>query len=87
MQDKLHPRPGILQIHEQVPGLLDHSCLGRVLGGSEDAYPADAVLNNGKDVGLRSVEQAGAMQQVFLGDLFPGIIGSGGFTASAISLR
>ena len=29
----------------------------------------------------------GAIEQVFLGDLFPGIIGSGGFTASAISLR
>jgi hypothetical protein len=27
---------------------------------------------------------AGAMEQVFLGDLFPGIIGFGGFTASAI---
>jgi hypothetical protein len=30
---------------------------------------------------------AGAMEQVFLGDLFPGIIGFGGFTASAIPLR
>ena len=29
----------------------------------------------------------GAMRQVFLGDLFPGIISSGGFTASAIPLR
>jgi hypothetical protein len=29
----------------------------------------------------------GAMGQVFLGDLFPGIIGSGGFTASAIPLQ
>jgi len=29
----------------------------------------------------------GAMEQVFLVDLFPGIIDSGGFTASAIPLR
>ena len=30
---------------------------------------------------------AGAMERVFLGDLFPGIIGLGGFTSSAIPLR
>ena len=54
---ELYPRPGILQVHEQVPGLLDHPCLGWVLGGSEDAYPAGAVFYNGKDVDLRSVEQ------------------------------
>jgi hypothetical protein len=30
---------------------------------------------------------AGPTEQVFLGGLFPGIIGSGGFTASAIPLR
>ena len=59
MQDELHPRPGILQVHEQVPGLLDHPRLDRVPGGSEDAYPAGAVLNHGKDVDLRSVEQVG----------------------------
>jgi hypothetical protein len=58
MQDELHPRPGILQVHEQVPGLLDHPRLDRVPGGCEDAYPAGAVLNNGKDADLRSAEQA-----------------------------
>jgi hypothetical protein len=62
MQDKLDPRPGILQIHEQVPGLLDHPRLDRVPGRSEDAYPAGAVLYNGKDVGLRPVEQIGGEQ-------------------------
>lgn len=36
-----------------VPGLLDHPRPDRVLGGSEDVYPAGAVLNNGKDVDLR----------------------------------
>jgi hypothetical protein len=30
---------------------------------------------------------AAAMEQVFLGDLFPGIIGFGRFTAAAIPLR
>jgi hypothetical protein len=59
VQDELHPRPGIHQVHEQVPGLLDHPRLDRMPGGSEDAYPARAVLYNGKDVDLRSVEQAG----------------------------
>jgi hypothetical protein len=57
MQDELHPRPDIVQVHEQVPGLLDHPRLDRMLRDSEDAYPAAAVLNNGKDVDLRSVEQ------------------------------
>ena len=59
MQDELHPRPHIFQVHEQVPGLLDHPRRDRVPGGSEDAYPAGAVLDDGKDVDLRSVEQAG----------------------------
>src|SRR5260370_16778032 len=59
MQDELHPRPHILQVHEQVPGLLDHPRRDRVPGGSEDAYPAGAVLYYGKDVDLRSLEQAG----------------------------
>jgi len=58
MQNELHPRPHILQVHEQVPGLLDHPRRDRVPGGSEDAYPAGAVLYDGKDVDLRSVEQA-----------------------------
>ncbi|MGP7998224.1 MAG: hypothetical protein ACLPKI_12985 [Streptosporangiaceae bacterium] len=59
MQDELHLRPGILSVHEQVPGLRDHPRLDRVPGGSQDAYPTGAVLYNGKDAGLRSVEQAG----------------------------
>src|SRR5258708_18522482 len=59
MQDELHPRPDILQVHEQVPGLLDRPRRDRVPGGFEDAYPAGAVLYDGKDVDLRSVEQAG----------------------------
>ena len=62
MQDELHPRPDILQVHEQVPALLDHPRLDWVLGGSEDAYPAGAVLHDGKDVDLRSVEQVGGEQ-------------------------
>jgi hypothetical protein len=59
MQDELHPRPDIVQVHAQVPGLLDHPRLDRMLRDSEDAYPAGAMLNNGKDVDLRSVEQVG----------------------------
>ena len=44
------PRPGILQIHEQVPGLLDRPRLDRVLGGSKNGYPACAVLYDGQVV-------------------------------------
>lgn len=62
MQEELHSHRDILQVHEQVPGLLDHPRMDRVLGGSEDVHPAGAVLNNGKDVDLRSVEQVGGEQ-------------------------
>ncbi len=76
MQHELHPRPGILQVHEQVPGLLDHPRLDRVLGCSEDAYPARAVLYNGKDVDLRSVEQVGGERSLAPGSPAPGTAGT-----------
>jgi hypothetical protein len=59
MQDELHPRPGIFQVHEQVPCLLHDPRLDWVLGGSEDAYPAGAMLDCGQDVDLRAVEEIG----------------------------
>ena len=50
MQHELHPRSGVLQVHEQVPGLLHHPGLDRMLGGAQNPCAAGAVLDHGKDV-------------------------------------
>ena len=42
VQHELHPRPGIFQVHEQVPGLLHDQGLDRVPGGTEDPNAAGA---------------------------------------------
>jgi hypothetical protein len=42
-RDELHSCPGIPQVHEQVPGLLDDSGLDRVLGGAQDPDAPAAV--------------------------------------------
>jgi hypothetical protein len=47
MEHELHPRAGILQVHEQVPGLLDCPRLDQVLRGAKDPDPAGAVLDRG----------------------------------------
>src|SRR5208283_69265 len=57
MQDELRSRPGIPQVHEQVPGLLDDPGLDRVLGGAQDPDAPAAVLDHRKDVYLRAIEQ------------------------------
>jgi hypothetical protein len=57
MQHELHPRPGIIQVHEQVPGLLDYPLLDRVLRSAQDPDPAGAMLDHGKDIDLAAVEQ------------------------------
>jgi hypothetical protein len=59
MQDELHARPCVFQVHEQVPGLLHYPRLHRMLGGSEDPDAAGAVLDDGKDGDLGAVEQGG----------------------------
>jgi hypothetical protein len=59
MEHELHPRAGILQVHEQVPGLLDRPRLDRVPRGLKDPDPAGAMLDRGQDAGLGPVEQAG----------------------------
>jgi hypothetical protein len=59
MQHELHPRPGVLQVHEQVPCLLHHPGLDRMLGGAQNPYAAGAVLDHGKDIDPGSVEQVG----------------------------
>ena len=38
MQDELHPRPGILQVRQQVPSLLHHPRLDRVIGASRPGF-------------------------------------------------
>ena len=50
VQHELHPRPGIFQVHEQVPGLLHDPGLDRVAGGTEDPDAAGAKLDYGQDV-------------------------------------
>jgi len=59
MEHELHPHAGILQVHEQVPGLLDYPRLDRVLRGAKDPDPAGAVLDRGQDVDPGPVEQVG----------------------------
>jgi hypothetical protein len=59
VQDELDPGPCVFQVHEQVPGLLHHPGLGRVLDGAEDPDAAGAVLDDGQDVDLGAVEQVG----------------------------
>jgi hypothetical protein len=59
MQHELHPRSGVLQVHEQVPGLLHHPGLDRMPGGAQNPYAAGAVLDHGKDADLSAVEQVG----------------------------
>ena len=39
------PRPGIFEVHDQVPGLLHDPGLDRVPGGTEDPNAAGAKLN------------------------------------------
>ena len=57
VQHELHPRPGIFQVHEQVPGLLHDPGLDRVPGGAENPDAAGAKLDYGQDVDLRAVEE------------------------------
>ena len=59
MQDELHARLCIFQVHQEVPGLLHYPRLDRMPGGSKDPDAAGAVLDGGQDVDRRAVEQAG----------------------------
>jgi AbrB family looped-hinge helix DNA binding protein len=56
MQDELRSCPGIPQVHEQVPSLLDNPGLDRVRGAQDPDAPV-AVLDHRKDVHLRAIEQ------------------------------
>jgi hypothetical protein len=47
MQHEPHPDAGVLEIHQEVPGLLRHPGLDRVLRGAENADPAATVLDDG----------------------------------------
>jgi hypothetical protein len=57
MHDELRSCPGIPQVHEQVPGLLDDPGLDGVLGAAQDPDAPAAVLDHREDVHLRAVEQ------------------------------
>jgi hypothetical protein len=57
MQDELHAHPRIVQVHQEVPGLLHYPGLGRVLRGAQHPDPASTVLDHGQDMNFRAVEQ------------------------------
>jgi Insertion element 4 transposase N-terminal len=57
MRHELHPCLGILQVHEQVPGLLDNPGLDRMPRNAQDPDAPAAVLDRRKDVRLRAIEQ------------------------------
>jgi hypothetical protein len=82
VQDELCPCPGVFQVHEQVPGVLDYPRLDRMPGGSEDSDAAGAVLDDGQDVDLRAVEQAGGEEIPAPGSAAPGTAGTPSSTAS-----
>jgi hypothetical protein len=44
MQHEPHPGAGVVEIHREVPGLLRHPGLDRVLRDAENADPAATVL-------------------------------------------
>ena len=57
MPDEFHLCPGIFQVYEQVPGLLDDPELDRVLRGGQDPDAPAAVFDHRQDVHLRAIEQ------------------------------
>ena len=57
MEDEFRLCPGVLQVHEQVPGLLDDPVLDRMLGGAQDPDAPAAMLDHREDVHLRAIEQ------------------------------
>jgi hypothetical protein len=59
MQHEPHSRPGVFQVHQQVPCLLHDPGLDGVLGGAKDPDAAGAVLDDSQDIDLGSVEQVG----------------------------
>jgi hypothetical protein len=74
---------GIVEVHQEVAGLLDEPGAGRVGGDAEDVYPADGVLDDEERVqpvqgdGVE-VEQVAGQDGVRLGpqELGPGWSGS-----------
>src|ERR1022692_2624295 len=52
MQHKPRPDAGVIEIHQEVPGLLHHRGLDRVLRCSENPGPAATVFDDGQDVHL-----------------------------------
>src|SRR6476646_4951932 len=57
-QDELHLRPGIFQVHEQVPGLLDDPGLDRVLRGAQDPDAPGAVLDHQRTYAFVSLSRS-----------------------------
>src|SRR5216684_799546 len=48
MQGELHAHPRIVQVHQEVPGLLHYPGLDRALRGAQHPDPASTVLDHGQ---------------------------------------
>jgi len=72
MQHEPRPDAGVIEIHQEVPGLLHHPGLDRVLRGSENPGPAATVLDDGQDVHRGAVEQVGGEEVQRQDRLCPG---------------
>jgi hypothetical protein len=59
MQRERHPRPRVVQVQEQVPGLLGDPGPGRVPGSAGDLGTAGAMLDHSQDLDLHAVEETG----------------------------
>jgi hypothetical protein len=59
MQHELYPRPGVFQVHQQIPGLLHHPRPDRMPGSAKDPDTAGAMLDHGQDIRLRAVKEIG----------------------------
>ena len=58
VDQELRPRaPGVVEVHQQVPGLLRHPLRRRMEGGTQHADPPGGVLDHRQDVRLGAVEQ------------------------------
>ena len=55
MQHELDPRASLVEVHHQIPGLLDDPVSTRMCGGAEDSDAAGGMLDRRQDIGLTAV--------------------------------
>ena len=62
VQHELDVAAGLIEVHAQVPGLLDDPLAAGMGGGAQDTDPAGGVFDRGQHVGLRAVQQVDGEQ-------------------------